>query len=529
MTIRSFTNAKVFLGTGEHDFAGAFTVADGAFTWVGEPADAPADAVDLVGATVLPGLLDVHLHPALLADLVESVDLLPPTVGSTAELVEALRRHPNHGQGPDAWIEGFGYSEARYPDGGPSRADLDRVSTTQPVIARRADVHTQCVNSVVLERAGITAATPDPEGARFERFPDGTPNGVMCELPALAIVDALRPDVTTDDWVARLAKVSDRFLRLGLTCVDDMLATWIPDPLTVYRRAAAAGYRPQTGLFLLWQPEGLPELTDADRTGRVRVAGVKLLLDGAYSNRTAWTNDPYPGSTGEYGISTTTPEEMRAAVAWARRNGVQAALHAMGDAAIEAIVAEFEHEEPWLEGRPSITIQHATLFSPELIERVRAARMQFGVISHSIFFYAEYDDYAANLSPAQFEVAYPIRSFYERLPYVALASDAPATAWSECDNVFTSVQAAVTRRAYNGADLNQAQAVTVGQALELYTGRAARVTTASGVGTIEPGNEASFVILDADPFTIAPEQLATVGVRQTWVAGDLAWTAPTQE
>lgn len=522
MASRSFKHAKVFLGTGEADFAEAFTVTDGTFSWVGATADAPDDAFDLGGATVLPGLLDVHLHPALLAELADSVDLLPPGVGSVAALVERLRLHPNLGGGPDDWVEGFGYTEARYPEGGPTRHDLDRVSTTQPVVARRADVHTAVVNSFVLERAGITRDTPDPEGARFDRFPDGEPNGVLCELPAIERVYARRPAPTADDWVKRLVKVSDRLLRLGITTVDDMLASVIPGCLAVYRRAELAGYRPRTGLFLLWPPEGLPELTDADRTGRVRVAGVKLLLDGAFSNRTAWTKDPYPG-TCAHGLRTATSEQTRDAVAWARRNGVQAALHAMGDAAIAEIVDTFADEEPWLEGRPSITIQHATLFSPEMIDKVKRARMRFGVISHTIFFFAEWDAYEANLSEAQFRIAYPIKDFYEQLPSTALASDAPATAWSGCENVFWSVKAAVLRRSYSGADLNQAQAITVGQALELYTGRAARVTTAAGVGTIEVGREGSFVVLDADPFTLPPEHLDRVGVVATWVAGEPAW------
>lgn len=522
MTTRSFSGGKVFLGTGEHAFAEAFTITDGVFTWVGASADAPADAVDLAGATVLPGLLDVHIHPAFLAEMADSADLLPPGVASVAGLVEKLRRHPNVGAGPDAWIDGFGYTEARYPEGGPTRYDLDRVSTTQPVMARRADVHTAVVNSYLLERAGITRDTPDPAGARFDRFPDGEPNGVLCELPALDRINDLRPAPTAADWVQRLVKVSDRLLRHGITTVDDMLASMIPDCLAVFRAAEQAGYRPRTGLFLHWGPEGLRDLTDAERTGRVRVAGVKLLLDGAYSNRTAWTRDPYPG-TCEHGIPTSTPEEMRAAVAWARRNGVQAALHAMGDAAISAIIEQFADEEPWLGDRPSISIQHSTLFSPEMIRRVREARMRFGVVSHTIFFFAEYDDYAVNLSPEQFRIAYPIRDFYEQLPHTALASDAPATAWSECENVFWSVKAAVQRRSAGGADLNQEQAVTVGQALELYTGRAARVTTAPGVGTIEVGNEGSFVVLDADPFTLTPDELDRVGVRQTWIAGDPVW------
>ena len=168
----SFTRARVFTGTGEADFAEAFSVSQGQFTWVGSAADlADPDAVDLGGATVLPGLLDVHQHPAMLAELGGSTVLLPPVVSSVADLVEALRQHPNLGAGAGTWIEGFGYSESAYPEGTPTCRDLDRVSTTQPVFCLRADVHTAVCNSFLLARAGITRGHARSRGRPVRTFP----------------------------------------------------------------------------------------------------------------------------------------------------------------------------------------------------------------------------------------------------------------------------------------------------------------------------------------------------------------------
>lgn len=524
----SFTNARVFTGTGEADFAEAFSVSEGRFTWVGSAADlADADAVDLGGAVVLPGLLDVHQHPAMLADLVDSTVLLPPLVSSVSDLVEALRRHPNLGAGVTDWIEGFGYDESAYPDGTPTCRDLDRVSTTQPVFCLRADVHTAVCNSVLLERAGITRDTPDPEGARFGRFGDGTPNGVLEEFAALEVVRRLKPVADEDTWVRRIVALNDHYGRLGITTVDDLLATALPNSLSVFRRAAADGFAPRVGLFWQWDPEaGLRDLTAADRTGRVRVAGVKLVSDGAYSNRTAWTLDPYPGSD-DRGLSTLPVEELVRGVEWARRNGVQAAVHAMGDRAISLVIDTFADSEPWMDAKPSIRIEHCTLVSQDMLDRIAAARMRFALVSHTIFLFAEYEAYAANLSPSQFEMAYPIRSFYEQVPATALASDAPATAWADADNPFFSIMAAVLRRAHNGADMGQHQAVTVGQALELYTHRAAVCTTATGIGSISAGMDADFIVLDRDPFTMPSAELDQVRVLETWIQGRRVWPPST--
>lgn len=144
-------------------------------------------------------------------------------------------------------------------------------------------------------------------------------------------------------------------------------------------------------------------------------------------------------------------------------------------------------------------------------------------MAHARRFFAEYDAYAANLSPQQFQVAYPLRSFYERLPLCALSSDNPATAWADADQVFTSIQAAVTRRAWNGADFGQHEAISVAQALLLYTARAAECAGFADLGVIAQGRQASFVVLDQDPFHLPAVRLSSVRVAQTWAAGQLVF------
>ncbi|MET0967405.1 MAG: amidohydrolase family protein, partial [Nakamurella sp.] len=474
---RLFVNGKVFTGRGETDFATAFRITDGRFTWVGNESDLdPADrttATDLLGRTVLPGLLDVHTHPAFMATLANAVSCLPPEVNSLAGLLDRLRTHPNLGSGPDRWIEGFGYDESKYPEGrGPTADDLDRVSSSQPVFVQRCDGHSSVANGRALELAGITNDTPDPPGASYGRDSAGRLNGMLIETNATDSVAAAMPHPDEAQSVRDLARLNNHFLERGIVAVGDLLATMVPAPLNTFRAAEAAGLRVQCALYYGWPiAENIPDLTAADRTGRMKIAGLKVFMDGAYSNRTAWTEDAYPGSS-DHGMRTLTDDELRAAVAWARRNRVQVAVHAMGDRALNHVLDMFADDEPWMGQLPSIRLDHATLFSPAMISRLGTARMTFAVVSHSIFLFAEYDSYQRNLSRSQFDIAYPIRSFYEQVPFAALASDNPATAWADADNVFVSIKAAVLRRAYNGADMNQAEAVTVPQALLLYTGRA---------------------------------------------------------
>jgi len=342
-------------------------------------------------------------------------------------------------------------------------------------------------------------------------------------------VAALIPVPDDAQQVRNLARLNEHFVERGIVAVGDLLATMMPAPLTTFRAAEKAGLRVQCALYYGWpsvRHDKLPDLTDDERIGRIKIAGLKLFMDGAYSNRTAWTEDEYPGSR-DHGMGTLTDDDLRDAVNWARRNHIQVAVHAMGDRALNHVLDMLADEEPWMGALPSIRLEHATLFSRAMIDRLNSARMSFAVVSHSIFLFAEYDSYHHNLSPKQFEIAYPIRSFYERVPFTAMSSDRPATAWADADNVFVSIKAAVLRRAYNGADIGQPEAITAPQALLLYTGRAKQVAPLDGVGLIDTGYEGSFVVLDRDIFTIDPVEIDQVRVAETWIRGERVFTHPT--
>jgi predicted amidohydrolase YtcJ len=160
------------------------------------------------------------------------------------------------------------------------------------------------------------------------------------------------------------------------------------------------------------------------------------------------------------------------ALKFARENKLQIACHAMGDRAAEHVVEFYQDEEPWMGRYPSVRIEHATVLSDELIDRIKAGRVDFGLVTNIDFFFAEYDSYSQNLTDTQFARTYPVRDVYRSIDKAALPSDCPATTWADPDNLFMSVQAAVTRKAYNGADIVPEQAISVAQALLMFTQRA---------------------------------------------------------
>ncbi|KJL30670.1 amidohydrolase [Microbacterium oxydans] len=526
MTTTLFTGGSVFTGESETAFASAFRIIDGVIDWVGDAAAAPEpvagqESVDLGGRTVLPGLIDSHTHPALIAGTAAAAECFPPAVTSADDLVAVLRAHGDGTADPASWILGRGFDDTKFPRRAmPTAADLDRVSTDRPVLVWRCDAHSAVCNTRALELAGITAETPDPDGARFERDADGRPNGVLTELAAVDVVAAHIPPPSRDEQIDALVALGAELASRGIVAVCDLLSNRIDDPVGTFRAAVDRGLRTRVALYPGWDPaEPLADLEPGDREGQIRVGGVKVVLDGAYSNRTAWVHEPYPESC-DHGLRLVDDADVLAAGEWARRNGVQLAVHAMGDRALDRVVELFEDAEPWLDGIPSVRIEHATIISDAYLARLQAARMTFGIATHTVFFFAEYDGYEQALRAEQVTDAYPIARLYEGLEPLALSSDRPATAWSGADDVMLSVEAAVRRRTYNGIDFGPEAAITVAQALLLYTGRARLLSPLEGVGLLQPGFDGSFAVLDRDVFTVPAEGIAAVRVAETWIRGE---------
>lgn len=527
MVTRAYVNGKIFTGRGEDDFVSAMTVEDGLVSWVGATLGVRAadEVVDLGGRTVLPGFLDTHTHPLYVARTVGTVPCLPPFVNDIDEMVGRLRESDRYERGEDVWIEGWGYDESKLAERrSPTAEDLDRVSRTQPVYVMRSDCHSGVANSRALRLAGVTRETPDPPGARFGRHPDGEPNGVLVEHGANDVVLRARRGEGLSAGADLLASAAGHYHRRGIVAVTEMMALAGPYRyLDLYRTAARRGLRQRAVIYYTWtdlQRNPIGDLTASDREGRIRVGGLKLFMDGSISARTAWVSEPYRGSAGGRGFATASDEQVAAAYRYARRNQIQLVFHAMGDRAIERVIDLFADLDPWVENGPSVRIDHATLVSEEHLARMRSARMRFGIVTQIIFFFAEYESYRGNLSDEQFRRAYPVRSLYHRCPDVALSSDAPATPWADPDNVFVSIQAAVTRRAHNGRPIVPEQSITVPQAVLLYTDRARALAGLAGLGRIERGFDASFIVLDRDIFTIPTDDIHRINIEQTFIGGE---------
>ena len=521
----TFTNAKIFVGTDATSFASAMTIDHGKVSWIGDQADVtnPA-AIDLQGQTVLPGLIDCHTHPKYIADALHGVACTPPHVNSIAELIAALKTSPAYGQGADVWIEGWGFDETKLAEHrAPTVDDLDQVSTTQPIFLYRSDCHSSVGNSKALALAGIDATTPDPVGGKIERFADGRPTGFMREVAATQLLIRAKSAQSYQTDVANLTRSSQHYLQNGIVAIGEMMGRLHPyDSLQLYRDAKAAGFQPRASLYYVYDELNGEDLA-AGADDQLRIAGIKVFMDGSISGETADNQAPYP--SGKRGVLLTDREKLAQAVAYAKDHHLQIAIHAMGDAAIQLVIDTTKDLTPWLSGTPSVRIEHASLLSDAMLAQIDQAQMTYGLATQPIFFFAEDESYRTYLNTQQVRLAYRLKAMLQTKALTALSSDAPCTPWYEPDSPFYSIYAAVTRRAANGQVVNADQAISVPEAVLGYTKWAAQLGQFTHNGSLSVGKAADFVILSDDIFTVPHEAIKDICVQATWLAGQEVYRA----
>ena len=182
MSSLRLTNGKIFTGNPTAPWAKEMLIVNGRIAWIGQ-GDAPSipgvETMDLDGRLALPGLVDAHVHflwYALGLDNVRMVGV--ENLEQALGLVEARVKNSSLGD----WIVGDSYNHNVWGmDREPDRYDLDKVAPHNPVLISSKCGHTAWVNSKALELAGVTSATPDPEGARIERDAQGEPTGLLRE------------------------------------------------------------------------------------------------------------------------------------------------------------------------------------------------------------------------------------------------------------------------------------------------------------------------------------------------------------
>ncbi len=570
------TGATIWTGDPDQPSATALVVRDGRFVYVGNDRDAARYAgarthqIDANNASLIPGMIDAHLH--LIGGGLQLARLNLRNVPDRAAFIDAVARRARATAG-GRWIRGGRYSTESWPDPTqPNRSWIDPVTPDHPVLLSRMDGHGALANSVALRLAGIDRdGPPDPPGGEIERDPTTrVPTGILKDSAIGLVAEHIPPpsDAELDRALTAAMREANRH---GITSVHTM-SPW--SVLETLNRAAGAGTLTlRVRQFVNesdWQPyldiirDSAPDQSRAReeavsvglaRTRRqsepraqasgnntkptqyndnnmLRVVGFKQFMDGSLGSRTAYMAEPFadnpPEQPDRHGLLSAIMHEdgkLQAMCDAAVAAGFSPALHAIGDEANHLALDIYEHAlNPQSEIRnpkssfPRPRIEHAQHLLPADIARFG----RLGVVaSMQPLHKADDGRYAERaIGKERCRTSYAFRNLLDAGAPLAFGSDWPVVSL----NPFLGIHAAVTGRTLDGKRFVPEQNITVGEALRAYTRGAA---FASGderhLGRIKPGYFADFVVLEGDPFTIPHETLKTLRVRQTYLAGRCVW------
>jgi predicted amidohydrolase YtcJ len=531
------SGGHVYTGCTEQTWAESLVLRGHRIDYVGPDDEAGAHAgsdatrIDLAGHTVLPGFVDGHAHvvmageATLRAHLTDAPDL--------AEIGDRVRTWAK--DNPDApRVLGRGWLFSSVPGGRPTKEMLDAVVADRPVYLDANDYHSVWVNSAALAELGVTADTPDPVGGRIVRDPDtGEPTGHLEETAAQDLVWALLAEASTDaDRDQALAAAGAAYLSSGVTCAVDMAMD--EHSLAAMMRAERAGtlnLRVVGHWFIRRCPDPADELAQINRAAelaakhdsdRLRITGVKFVVDGVIDGCTASMLEPYAdgGNAGPiWDLDALAP-----AVAAADAAGLQVALHAIGDKATRIALDALEHAHRVNGAGPRRhRIEHLEYVDPADVPRL--ARL--GVTASMQPVHADpviRDNWASMLGDARAERAFAWPEMTEAGARLAFGTDAPTAPHPPLPNIYI----ANTRRSPVDPTLPALQphlTLPLADAVRHATADSAWACRAEeSLGRLRAGMLADFVVLDRDPFDADPASLLRARVLRTVVNGRTVWS-----
>ena len=575
-----FTGGDIVTINDAQPTAEAVAVADGKIIAVGTMADvskykrSATKMADLQGKTLMPGFFDAHSHLLQTTMWAISTDLLPPpmgTVDSMEKLTAALLAYKaekklKKGQ----WIVGMGYddtllSEKRHP----TRDDLDRVSTENPIFIMHISGHLASANSKALEIAGVTAETEDPVGGRFIRRPGSRePNGVMesnmAFLQVLAKIPTPTPEQTAKYFVDTLRNV---YAANGTTTAQEAAGAF-PDVMEVFKLAASKEKLP---VDLIAYPKDIYKdmlanyEQDKEYNNGLRLGGLKLIYDGSIQGYTGYLSQPYHvppkmdedlsdhcDQTGTEGLlvdidetkypekddhntvvkedDTTfrgksyygSQEEADALVELGLKNGWHLLAHTNGDAATDMLIESMRKglkKYPVKDHRT--TIIHAQMMREDQLDAAKELGLVPSFFPSHIYYWGDrHRDIF--IGPERAARLNPMKSALDRGIRFTIHHDAAVTT----ANMLIVVQTAVHRVTSSGKPLGTEQEIPVMEALKAVTINAAWQEGEEDIkGSIEVGKLADLVILSANPLKVKPTEIKDINVLETIKEGKSIYKA----
>lgn len=471
---------------------------------------------DLKGHTLMPAFIDAHSHFVQTAQSIKMCDL--SDTESFEDIVTALKNYLEKNQiDENGMIFATGYdhnflAEQKHPD----KTVLDKVSKTVPIYISHASGHMGAANSALLKLAGITTETKDPEGGRFGRNKSGEPDGYVEETPALMQVLAAAMPRMKIDMAEQMKEAQQLYLKYGITTVQEGAAmAQTMQGLTAF--AASGGLELDVVAYILKEDYEKTVKEYADYNGkyknRVKIGGVKVILDGSPQGKSAWLSKPYEGEENYCGYPTHNDAYVTKVAKDAVRGGYQILAHCNGDAASEQFIQSYQaalKETGTADGDYRPVMIHCQTVRDDQLDRMAQLKMIPSIFIGHTYYWG--DIHLKNLGAVRGARISPVKSALERGLIYNFHQDTPVTK----PDMLHSVWCAVNRVTRKGQPIGQEQCINVYEALQAVTINAAYAYKEEDQkGTLEAGKLADMVILDANPLKADKKCIKDIVVLET--------------
>ena len=546
MTQTTVYTGKIWTGVADNDWVEAFAVADGRIIATGalheveDQVGTPHETIIIDKGIVTPGLIDGHLHLSLGGTQLAHELALDPT--DEAETILAKVREWTSRLKPGEWVIGGIIGSGVLPmlNNVEFLEKLDEASHGHPVLLRDDTMHNRQVNTTALEAMGITADSPDPEGGTYVRDDQGRLTGALWEL-ACAVAEGVAAKSHVDPHqrqVKALQAALDRLAALGITTVQDA-ATMLPH----FEGLAALEESGELDMRVIASMPIRPFIEDGTVGEELFAAGMefesehvkprfaKFVLDGVPTTHTTALLNPYKCNHSSHdpnfrGELYWTLDDLVAALRRCAELGLDAKLHATGDASVRQALDAAEIVRQDTNGGPAMQIAHMSFISEQDLPRFADLNVAADACPFMWFPSPLTDGISDFVADETMANIWPFKDLLATGALISGGSDWPVglpvlNPWLGIEGMVTRQAAASQSDAdYGHRTVNINQAITLPQAMAAFTRESAKALgIAAETGTIEPGKSADFIALDRDIFTSDIKQVHQTQVLGRWVAG----------
>ncbi len=538
-----FTNGQIYTVDNSNPWANTMVFENGKILFIGDAKDAlhyrnkSTKTIDLRGKFIMPGLVDSHTHPGLVAILSEDSEdgnAIELPTSSKAELLSFLKDYAS-----EHWYQPFillgSWDVLSFLPQGPTKEELDKIFPYRPVILLDNSGHSFWANSAALWLLDIDQDTPDLSNiSYFVRDKQGKPTGWIKEFALFPYLgDLILP--SEDIIEKKLLKFLNELAKHGVTTLWDAgNFNWDDQIYSILSDLDKEGKLPlhYEGSYHIWEPKQLPQAIEQFKALKRKYCGerlqfktIKIHYDGVTEIQTAAMLDPFVSTDNNRGGILFSAQKLSKFMQELNKENIHLHLHTVGDRATQEALNAVELAKATTQDdfNIKITLSHLETVAPKDIKRFQ----QLGVFANFTphWFSGEHFGQAGahNIGEERAARSQEAHKFSAHNALITLSSDVTSESESDRANPFIGLQMSITRKEYNSTGdfkISPTQGLTLPEALAAYTINGAKqLGLGKEIGSLTVGKQANFIILENNLMSQSVEELYKTTPHAVYIEG----------